>query len=127
MAMTGHDFVMEAKAQIKEISPDQAVAFVQQGLAVVDVREGEEYAVGHVPGAFHIPRGVLEFKVHLTPQTADKGKPILVYCKTGGRAALCAVALQRMGYTDVVSMAGGFDQWTAGGRPVDKPQPVNYD
>lgn len=127
MAMTGHDFVVEAKAQIKEISADQAVGFVQQGITVLDVREGEEYLAGHLPGAIHIPRGVLEFKVHLVPQTADKGKTILVYCKTGGRSALSALALQRMGYTQIVSLAGGFDQWTAGGRPVDKPQPLSYD
>lgn len=127
MAMTGHDFVVEAKAQIKEISADQAVGFVQQGITVLDVREGEEYLAGHLPGAIHIPRGVLEFKVHLVPQTADKGKTILVYCKTGGRSALSALALQRMGYTQIVSLAGGFDQWTSGGRPVDKPQPLSYD
>ncbi len=127
MAMTGHDFVVEAKAQIKEISADQAVGFIQQGIAVLDVREGEEYRAGHLPGALHIPRGVLEFKVHLVPQTADKTKPIVVYCKTGGRSALSALALKRMGYTEVVSMAGGFDQWTAAGRPVDKPAPLNYD
>lgn len=127
MAMTGHDFVVEAKAQIKEVSPDQAFGMVQQGCVVLDVREGEEYLAGHLPGAIHIPRGVLEFKVTLVPQTADKAKSLLVYCKTGGRAALSALALQKMGYTQVVSMAGGFDQWVAGGRQVDKPVPINYE
>lgn len=123
---TPHELVLEAKSQIKEVSLDEA----QQALGrsvVIDVREPEEIALGRLPGALCIPRGVLEFKIGTLPQTQDKATPILLYCRSGGRSALAAVQLQKLGYANVVSMAGGFDAWSAAGRPADKPAPVSFE
>lgn len=125
MAMTGHDFVVEAKAQIREIGIGEAKVFMAQGAVVLDVREPEEFAAGHLPGALHIPRGILEFKTPSVLQ--DATKTVLVYCKTGGRSALATHALNRMGYSAALSLAGGFDNWAAQGEPVDKPTHLNFD
>lgn len=126
MAVAPHDLVVEAKAQIKEVSTTDAQALLTRR-TVIDVREYDEFAAGHLPGAINIPRGVLEFKIGTVGECADKDKPYLVYCRTSGRAALSTVQLQKIGYTDVVSMAGGFEAWAKEARPVDKPAPVNFD
>ena len=126
MAVTPHDLVLEAKAQIKEIGTAEAHAQLNNRI-VIDVREYEEYAAGHLPGALNIPRGVLEFKIGTVPQCADKDAAYLLYCRTSGRAALSAVQLQRIGYTNVISMAGGYEVWNNEQRPVDKPVPLNED
>ena len=94
---------------------------------ILDVREYDEYAAGHLPGAINIPRGVLEFKIGMVPEAADKNAPILLYCRTSGRAALSAVQLQRIGYGDVISMAGGYEQWEKENRPSEKPAPINFE
>lgn len=126
MAVTPHDLVLEAKAQIKEVSTAEAQALMTQR-TIIDVREYDEFAAGHLPGAINIPRGVLEFKIGTVGECADKSKPYLIYCRTSGRAALSTVQLQKIGYTNLVSMAGGFDEWSKEARPVDKPAPVNFD
>jgi len=126
MAVTAHELVMEAKAQIREISPAEAQTLLGKRI-VLDVREYDEYAAGHLPGAINIPRGILEFKIGMVPECAAKNAPLLLYCRTSGRAALSAVQLQRLGYTDVISMAGGFDAWNSEQRPVEKPEPINFD
>lgn len=126
MAVTPHDLVLEAKAQIKEVSTAEAQAHLTQR-TIIDVREYDEFAAGHLPGAINIPRGVLEFKIGTVGECVDKSKPYLIYCRTSGRAALSTVQLQRLGYTDLVSMAGGFDEWLKEARPVDMPAPVNFD
>ena len=126
MAVTAHELVMEAKAQIREISPAEAQTLLGKRI-VLDVREYDEYAAGHLPGAINIPRGILEFKIGMVPECAPKHAALLLYCRTSGRAALSAVQLQRLGYTDVISMAGGFEAWNAEQRPVEKPEPINFD
>ncbi len=126
MALTPHDLVVEAKSQIKEVSPAEAQALMTKR-TIIDVREYDEYAAGHLPGAINIPRGVLEFKIGTVGECADKGKPYLVYCRTSGRAALSTVQLQRIGYADVISMAGGFEVWSTEGRPTEKPEPINFE
>lgn len=126
MTITPHDLVVEAKRQIKEI-PTQVAQSELARRTIIDVREYEEFVAGHLPGAINIPRGVLEFKIGNVPECADPKKPYLVYCRTSGRAALATVQLQRIGYADVLSMAGGYEGWTFEGRPVDKPAPVTYD
>lgn len=126
MAVTPHDLVVEAKSQIKEVGTAGALALLGKRI-VIDVREYDEYAAGHLPGAINIPRGVLEFKIGMVPECANKSGAFLLYCRTSGRAALSAVQLQKIGYTDVISMAGGFEAWNNESRPVEKPEPVNFE
>ena len=126
MPMTPHDLVVEAKAQIKEVST--ADAQLQLGKRVViDVREYDEYAAGHLPGAINIPRGVLEFKIGMVPECAKKDGAFLIYCRTSGRAALSAVQLQKIGYSNIISMNGGFEVWNTEQRPTEKPEPINFE
>jgi len=124
---TAHDLVTDAKSRISEVPIADAEAAVREADVVIDVREADEYAAGHVPGAVHISRGVLEFKLSNTPELSKRDLNIVLYCKTSGRAALCAQALQSMGYLHVRSIAGGFEAWAAHGLPVRKPQQPSFD
>lgn len=109
---SAQDLVAMAKQQITEIGVDKAKQLLAEGhITVVDVREESEYTAGHLDKALPIPRGVLEFKVGTTPELADKAKAILVYCRTGGRAAMAAQTLQTLGYLHVLSIAGGYEAW----------------
>ncbi|MDO8959212.1 MAG: rhodanese-like domain-containing protein [Rhodocyclaceae bacterium] len=126
MPMTPHELVVEAKAQIKEI--DTATAQQQLGKRIIiDVREYDEYVASHLPGAINIPRGVLEFKIGMVPECANKDGAFLIYCRTSGRAALSVVQLQKLGYTNVISMNGGFELWNNEQRPTEKPEPINFE
>lgn len=124
---TAHDLVAAAKARVKEVPLDQAEAAIQRADVLLDVREDAEFAAGHLPGAVHASRGMLEFKLSGQPALADRDKKFVVYCKTSGRAALAAAAMQDMGYLDVVSIAGGFDAWVAAGKPVVQPELPSFD
>ncbi len=118
---TAHDLVAQAKAQTHEIAVSQAEDAIRNADVLIDVREADEYAAGHLPGAVHMSRGLLEFKISGSPELAARDLNIVLYCKTSGRAALAAVQLQSMGYLKVTSIAGGFDAWVAAGKPVAKP------
>jgi rhodanese-related sulfurtransferase len=121
MAMTAMDLVAEAKRHITEIGIDEAQGALGKSL-IVDVREPGEYAAGCLPGAVNIPRGVLEFKIGAHPDFQGRFTAnIVVYCQTGGRSALATEALQKLGYSGAVSMAGGFSAWSESGKPVAKP------
>ncbi|MDP2194562.1 MAG: rhodanese-like domain-containing protein, partial [Rhodocyclaceae bacterium] len=74
-----------------------------------------------------IPRGVLEFKIGMVPECAKKDGAFLIYCRTSGRAALSAVQLQKLGYTNVISMNGGFEAWNNEQRPTEIPEPINFE
>jgi rhodanese-related sulfurtransferase len=126
MAVTPHDLVIEAKARIKEVGTADAQGLLGKRI-VIDVREYDEFAAGHLPGAINIPRGVLEFKIGMVPECANKAGAFLLYCRTSGRAALSAVQLQKIGYENVISMAGGFEIWNNEGRPTEKPEPINFE
>ena len=126
MAVTPHDLVTEAKGKIKEVGTADAQSLLGKRI-VIDVREYDEYAAGHLPGAINIPRGVLEFKIGMVPECANKAGAFLLYCRTSGRAALSAVQLQKIGYDNVISMAGGFEVWNNEGRPTEKPAPINFE
>jgi rhodanese-related sulfurtransferase len=126
MAVTPHDLVVEAKARITEVNTADAQGLLGKR-TVIDVREYDEFAAGHLPGAINIPRGVLEFKIGMVPECANKSGAFLIYCRTSGRAALSAVQLQKIGYENVVSMAGGFEAWNTEGRPTEKPEPINFE
>lgn len=115
---TALDLVAAAKARIQEIPVDAAEAAIAQADVLIDVREPDEYRQGHLPGAINLPRGVLEFQMSSQSAMEPRGLRIVLYCKTSGRAALAACALQDMGYLDVRSVAGGFDAWKAAGKAV---------
>ncbi len=85
---------------------------------LIDVREDHEWARGHLPGAIHIGRGVLERDVET--HFADKDTPIVLYCGGGFRSALSADALQQMGYTNVISLDGGYRGWVAADLPTEQ-------
>ena len=118
---TAHDLVTAAKGRIQEISVDAAEQAIREAQVLIDVREADEYAAGHLPGAIHISRGMLEFKLSSNPELSARDLAIVLYCKTSGRAALAACALHDMGYLNVQSISGGFDAWAAAGKPVVKP------
>lgn len=126
MPVSPHDLVVEAKSQIKEVTCEEAMSLLGKRV-VLDVREYDEFSAGHLPGAINIPRGVLEFKIGMVPEAADRQSALLVYCRTSGRAALSVVQLQRLGYNDVISMSGGFEQWNSEQRPIEKPEPINFE
>lgn len=127
MSKSSHEMVTEAKSRITEVSAAQAQELLSQGAVVLDVREPAEFAAGHLPGAIHIPRGMLEFRFASVPELQRADKPLLVYCKSSGRAALATVVLHEMGAPQAVSLAGGFDAWAAEGFPVETPPAVNFD
>jgi rhodanese-related sulfurtransferase len=118
---TAHDLVTLAKARTEEVSLHDAEQAIADADVLIDVREADEYASGHLPGAIHASRGMLEFKMSSTPALTARDLKIVLYCKTSGRAALAACALQDMGYLNVRSIAGGFDAWTAAGKKIVKP------
>ncbi|WP_296495256.1 rhodanese-like domain-containing protein [Rhodoferax sp.] len=124
---TAHDLVAAAKARVQEITVAEAEPAILAADVLVDVREADEFIAGHVPGAVHISRGLLEFKFSANPALQARDLNILLYCKTSGRAALAAVALQDMGYLNVRSIAGGFDGWAAAGKPVAKPETPSFE
>ena len=101
-----------AKQNITEVNAETARKLLQEGnITLIDTREESEYAAGHIDNATLLPRGVLEFKLNTLPELADKSKAVLIYCRTGGRSALAAQTLQTLGYTNVLSLAGGFESW----------------
>jgi rhodanese-related sulfurtransferase len=107
----------QAKTNVREVSAAEALQKQQQGALLIDVREAEEYAKSHAPGARHISRGVIELKIE--EAAPDVATPIVCYCGGGSRSALVAESLQRMGYTNVASLAGGFKAWTSEGLPTE--------
>jgi rhodanese-related sulfurtransferase len=124
---TAHDLVVQAKQAVQEISVEQAVAAIQTCDMLIDVREADEYAAGHLPGAIHMSRGMLEFKMAGNPKMQARDLNIVLYCKTSGRAALSAKSLADMGYTHVRSIAGGVDAWVAAGQEVYKPAQPSFE
>ena len=124
---TAHDLVTEAKSTVREIPLDQAENAIRNANIVLDVREAEEFAAGHLPGAIHASRGLLEFKLSSSPDLSSRGLSFVLYCKTSGRAALAAKVMHEMGYRNVISIAGGFDAWVAAGKPVVKPLQPSFE
>ena len=123
---TALDLVAAAKTRIHEVAVADADRAIQEANVVVDVREADEFAAGHLPGAIHASRGMLEFKFSSNPDLSARDLNIVLYCKTSGRAALAACALQDMGYLHVTSIAGGYDAWVAAGKPIVKPSMPSF-
>lgn len=111
------DLIADAKARIAEVSPDDVRAMRERGEAftLLDVREPNEWGMGHIPGAVHIPRGVLESAIE---PRVPREQRVVLYCASGNRSALAADVLQQMGYTDVSSMRGGIRGWADAGGDV---------
>ena len=112
--------VAEAKRHITEISPADARKQVDSGDALlIDVREDDDWREGHAEQATHLSRGVVELEIE--DQVPDLTKPIICYCGGGSRSALVAESLQKMGYKNVRSMAGGMRAWKEQGLPTSQP------
>lgn len=124
---TAHDLVVAAKARCQEICVDRAAELIHEANVVLDVREPDEFAAGHIPGAINVPRGLLEFKLSATLELERRDLDILLYCRSGGRAALAACSLQDMGYANVRSIEGGYDAWIASGQKVVQPTPLSFE
>jgi len=115
------DLLKQTKEQIREVDTAAADELRQQpGAVVLDVREPDEYEQGAIPGALHIPRGQLESNIEA--RVTDRDTPLIVHCAGGTRSAFAAKTLEEMGYTDVVSVAGGFNKWKDEGRDWRVPR-----
>jgi rhodanese-related sulfurtransferase len=107
---TGQDLIEEAKQQIEEVTPEQVRDMQARNERVVylDVREANEWNLGSIPHAIHLPRGNLETKVE---GIIDRKQKVVIYCARGNRSALAALTMKQMGYENVASMARGFVGW----------------
>jgi molybdopterin/thiamine biosynthesis adenylyltransferase/rhodanese-related sulfurtransferase len=119
---SGAEFIKQVKAQIDEVDPS-AVSEVAggDGVVIVDVRESDEWAAGHLPGAKHVPRGYLESRIE--GAAPDRSQRVVLYCASGNRSALAAKTLRDdLGYERVESMTGGYTLWKDRGYAVDVPR-----
>ena len=109
--------VDDAKTRVSEISAEEVLANMQKSVPflLIDVREESEFAAGRIPGAAHLSKGIIE--CYIESKVPDKDTPMVLYCGGGYRSALAADALQKMGYTSVLSMAGGWRAWCERGFP----------
>jgi molybdopterin/thiamine biosynthesis adenylyltransferase/rhodanese-related sulfurtransferase len=115
------ELLQQTKARIREVDTAEAEREIADpNVVVLDVREPDEYDQGAIPQAIHIPRGHLESQVE--SKISDKDKPVVVYCAGGTRSAFAAETLTQLGYTDVVSVAGGFNKWKNEGRDWAVPR-----
>ena len=106
----------DAKTRVREVSASEAATHHAGGAVLIDVREGDEFAKGHAQGAIHLSKGVVELRIEET--VPDVATMIVCYCGGGSRSALAADNLQKMGYKNVASMAGGFKAWKDSGLPT---------
>jgi sulfur-carrier protein adenylyltransferase/sulfurtransferase len=121
MPKTYPELLRQARDEIPEVSPAEADALRQRGgVTLVDVREASEWDEGHIPGAVHISKSYLEQQIEAAAPERDK--PVVLYCAGGIRSLFAGQTLKEMGYTEVVSMSGGFQQWK--GQGLDWTQPV---
>ena len=113
-----HDKILK---NIRTVNVEDARTLIDRDhAAVLDVREPDETAQGIVPDAVTIPRGLLEMRVEAA--IPDKDAPVVIYCASGVRSAFAAKSLHDIGYTNVVSMDGGFDAWKGAGQPWQQPR-----
>ncbi len=113
--------VQDAKTRVREADVHEIKKRLDTGeeLVLVDVREDSEWARGHIAGAVHLGKGVIERDAEQA--FPDRSAPLVLYCGGGFRSALAADSLQKMGYTNVISMDGGWKGWTDAGYPTAKP------
>ena len=124
MTPSGAEFIRQIKAQIRETDPSIVHELVGNGVAIVDVRETEEFAAGHLPGARHVPRSYLESRIEgIVP---DRSQRVVLYCASGIRSALAAYTLANdLGYEHVESMTGGITLWKDRGYEVEVPKTLS--
>src|ERR1700733_10606073 len=115
---TYRELLEQVKAEIVEVDARQAQE--TPTAAWVDVREGDEWQEGHIPGAVHVPRGYLESRIETA--VPDKSTQVVLYCAAGNRSAFAAKTLTELGYTSVHSLAGGFTDWKRSGHDVTIPR-----
>ncbi len=118
--VTFRDLLRSAKDSICEVDVDVGASLIDQGHVLLDVREPDEYEQGAIPGSIHISRGTLETVIE--SRITDRNTPIVVLCAGGTRSAFAAQTLGQLGYTDVTSMAGGFNGWKDAGKPWGTPR-----
>ena len=111
------NLMADVKSHVREVTAEEACQRQQQGATLIDVREAEDFSKEHAAGALHLSRGTIELKIE--EKVPDAAKALICYCGGGTRSALVAESLQRMGYTNVTSLAGGFKAWKDQGLPTD--------
>ena len=128
MLVNPSEIVARAKATIRECSVSEAHDCAGDATLLIDIREPAEFQRGHLPGAIHLPRGLLEFEIHslIDRSRTDlnvphEDTPIVLYCGTGGRSALAAKTAAELGYRNVRSMAGGIVAWAQAQLPLATP------
>src|SRR5665213_2928251 len=124
MSPSGAELIRQVKASIKEVDPSVVHELIGDGAAFVDVRETDEYATGHLPGARHVPRGYLESRIEgIVP---DRSQRVILYCASGNRSALAARTLtEDLGYETVESMTGGITLCKDRGFEVEIPETMS--
>ena len=122
---TFRELLRAARGRVRETDPAGAEALLAEGHLLLDVREPDEYEQGAIPGSIHIPRGNLESGIE--NRVVDRDQPIVVMCAGGVRSAFAADTLGQLGYTDVVSMDGGFNRWKDEGRSWSAPRTLAPD
>jgi sulfur-carrier protein adenylyltransferase/sulfurtransferase len=124
MTPSGAELLKQVKSQIDEIDPSKVRELIGEGVAIIDVRESEEFAAGHLPGAKHVPRSYLETRIEGV--VADRDAQIVLYCQSGNRSAYGARTLtEDLGYTNVTSMTGGITLWKDRGYDVVVPRALS--
>ncbi len=124
MTPSGAELLKQVKSQIDEIDPSEVRELIGEGVAIVDVRETEEFAAGHLPGAKHVPRSYLETRIEGV--VGDRDAQIVLYCQSGNRSAYAARTLiEDLGYSDVASMTGGITLWKDRGYEVEVPRALS--
>ena len=119
MPKTYAELLKEAKASIREVTPQEAERLRAEGVTFVDVRETSEWDQGYIPGALHVARSYLELQIEAT--VPDRDAPLVLYCAGGVRSAFGAQTLKQLGYANAMSMSGGFQTWKARGPALDDP------
>jgi molybdopterin/thiamine biosynthesis adenylyltransferase/rhodanese-related sulfurtransferase len=127
---SGQELQRQIKSEVREVDPREVQPQLSangngRGVVLVDVRENEEFAAGHIPGAVHVPRSYLETRIEGAVGT-DRDRPIVIYCQSGNRSAFAAHTLtEQLGYTDVVHMTGGITLWKDRGYEVEVPRSLS--
>ena len=124
MSRSAAELLREVKSQIEEVDPSEVKELMDEGVAVVDVRESDEFAAGHLPGAKHVPRSYLESRIEAA--VPDRSMQVILYCASGNRSAYGARTLsQELGYEHVRSMTGGITLWKDRGYAVEVPRAMS--
>jgi len=108
--------VNDAKSRVREVSVDETQERMKNGAVLIDVREDNEFEAAHATGARHMGRGIIER--YIVQTVPEKDTELILYCGGGYRSALATDNLQKMGYTNVWSMAGGWHAWEESGAPI---------